>query len=58
MSQSPIICMCQHVREDRIEAACRDGARSLDEVQARTGACTGCGDCAADIEEIVLDVSS
>ncbi len=58
MSQSPIICVCQHVREDRIEAACRDGARTLDEVRARTRACTSRGDCAADIEEILRDVSS
>lgn len=53
-----MICMCQRVHEDRIEAACRDGARSLEEVRMQTGAGTGCGDCAEDIEEIVLDASS
>jgi NAD(P)H-nitrite reductase large subunit len=50
---TPLVCLCQQVPEEDIERACQRGASCLDDVRAMTGACTGCGDCAADIEDIL-----
>lgn len=50
---TPVVCLCQQVPEEDIERACQQGASCLDDVREMTGACTGCGDCAADIEDIL-----
>ena len=39
------VCMCMGVTSQDIEACCREGAGSVGEVMARTGAGTGCGCC-------------
>ncbi|WP_433386929.1 (2Fe-2S)-binding protein [Micromonospora sp. KLBMP9576] len=51
--QSPLICLCQHVREDEILAAIERGHRDLPAVRLETGANSGCGDCAIDIEDLL-----
>jgi bacterioferritin-associated ferredoxin len=50
---TPVVCVCRHVPEDAVEKACQQGATCLDDVRDMTGACTDCGDCAPDIEEIL-----
>ncbi|AEV87108.1 Nitrite reductase [Actinoplanes sp. SE50] len=50
----PLICICQQVSEKEIEAALAQGHCSLEAIRAATGANTGCGDCAPDIEELLL----
>jgi bacterioferritin-associated ferredoxin len=55
---TPVVCLCQQVPEEDIERACRQGASCLDDVRDMTGACTGCGDCAADIEDILACYSA
>jgi bacterioferritin-associated ferredoxin len=50
---TPVVCVCQQVPEEEVERACQQGASCLDDVRDMTGACTGCGDCAADIEDIL-----
>lgn len=42
--KTDIVCWCKSVTRATIEAAIRDGAASLSDVQRMTGACTG-GDC-------------
>ena len=54
----PVVCLCQQVPEEDIERACQQGASCLDDVRDMTGACTGCGDCAADIEDILACYSA
>jgi bacterioferritin-associated ferredoxin len=55
---TPVVCLCQQVPEEDIERACQQGASCLDDVRDMTGACTGCGDCAADIEDILACYSA
>jgi NAD(P)H-nitrite reductase large subunit len=50
-----LVCICHHVTEGQLISACGDGAATADDVQTRTYAGTGCGDCAYDIEEIVAE---
>lgn len=55
---TPVVCLCQEVPEETVEQACRQGALSLDDVRAMTGACANCGDCAIDIEDIIAEYVS
>jgi NAD(P)H-nitrite reductase large subunit len=54
-TDDPLICLCRGVPESEILAAADRGCRTLAEVRASTDANSGCGDCAADIEEILAD---
>ncbi|MFD8805364.1 (2Fe-2S)-binding protein [Streptomyces sp. NPDC059597] len=49
----PLICLCRRVRESEILTAVGQGCRTLAEVRDRSEAATGCGECAADIEDIL-----
>ncbi|MEW1750563.1 (2Fe-2S)-binding protein [Streptomyces angustmyceticus] len=49
----PVVCVCRAVSEAEILAAVKSGCRGLAAVREETGANTGCGDCAADIEELL-----
>jgi assimilatory nitrate reductase catalytic subunit len=49
----PMICACLGVRAERIAAAARDGARTLDTVGEATGAGTNCGSCRPEIARIL-----
>ncbi|KUL21345.1 (2Fe-2S)-binding protein [Streptomyces regalis] len=55
-ADDPLICLCRRVRESAILAAADQGCRTLADVRDRTEANTGCGDCAADIEELLESV--
>ena len=48
--------MCLHVTECEVLAAVEAGACDLEGVREATGANTGCGDCAHDIEDLIADV--
>lgn len=50
-----LICTCLHVREGEIVAAIREGARSLDEIDDRCDAGSGCGSCHDGIREILRE---
>ncbi|GII65321.1 hypothetical protein Skr01_54060 [Sphaerisporangium krabiense] len=54
----PIVCVCRHVSEDTIVRAIRAGADTLEKVRVTSGANTGCGGCAEEIEELIEDVMS
>ena len=53
---SPLLCMCLHVTECEVLAAVEAGACDLEGVREATGANTGCGDCAHDIEDLIAVV--
>jgi bacterioferritin-associated ferredoxin len=46
-----VLCICKAVTERQLDAAIHAGARSLDEISARTGAGSDCGCCKEEIEE-------
>ncbi|MEU9126689.1 (2Fe-2S)-binding protein [Kitasatospora sp. NPDC048540] len=48
-----VVCVCLAVTEGSILAAIRRGHRDLAAVRKETGANTGCGDCALDIEDLL-----
>ncbi|MEU5539354.1 (2Fe-2S)-binding protein [Streptomyces sp. NPDC020362] len=49
----PVVCICRAVSEAEILVAVKSGCRGLAAVREETGANTGCGDCAADIEDLL-----
>ena len=40
-NDNEIICYCKNISRDEIKAAINDGAKSLKDIQVKTGACTG-----------------
>jgi NAD(P)H-nitrite reductase large subunit len=53
--EDPVVCLCAHVTEGAILQAAVAGARDVRSIRDVTGANTGCGDCLADVEEILAD---
>lgn len=39
------VCICHGISEKRLSQAVQDGARSFEQLQARTGVATCCGAC-------------
>ena len=56
MAGDRIICHCKNVSYIDIRKAMIKGARTLEEVKEMTGAATGCGRCADEIEKILASV--
>ena len=54
----PLVCACLGVRADRIAAAARAGARTLDAVADVTGAGTNCGSCRPEIARLVREAET
>jgi NAD(P)H-nitrite reductase large subunit len=48
-----LVCSCQVVSRSDITSAIQDGAATLAQVSARTGAATGCGGCRPDVEALL-----
>ena len=53
MAADKIICHCKQVSYLDIRKAMIKGARTLDEIKEMTGAATGCGRCAGEVEKIL-----
>jgi bacterioferritin-associated ferredoxin len=51
------ICLCSDLRQSQIEEAIQEGARTLEEVQESTTACTGCESCREEIEDMLNRLS-
>ena len=49
-------CHCKNVTYAQIQNAVRQGARTLEEVQKRTGCGTGCGQCREFIQYLIRDL--
>lgn len=56
MAGDRIICNCKQVSYIDIRKAMINGARTLDEIKETTGAATGCGKCANEVEKILASV--
>ncbi|TQN28288.1 assimilatory nitrate reductase electron transfer subunit [Haloactinospora alba] len=50
---APLVCRCNAVTRERIEAAWLDGARTREAVAERTRATTGCGSCIRDVDALL-----
>lgn len=50
-----ILCLCEAVTDRVIRESVRDGAHSVREITARTGAGRGCGACACDVRRMLRD---
>ncbi|MEV8456921.1 (2Fe-2S)-binding protein [Streptomyces sp. NPDC052095] len=51
----PLLCLCAHVPESEVLAAVAAGATDVTAVGTATEAGTGCGDCVADIEDVLAE---
>lgn len=51
--ETRVVCQCMNVTDEDIEHAVLDGARTFYEVQERTKAGTGCGQCQDEVEKLV-----
>lgn len=56
MAANRVICHCKNVDYIGIRKAMIAGARTLDDIKEMTGAATGCGRCAGEIEKILASV--
>lgn len=50
---SELVCYCFRVDKARIVAAIEDGCASVEDLSRRTRACTGCGGCRPDLEDLL-----
>lgn len=50
-----ILCLCKAVSDRTIRSTVRQGARSVREIAAATGAGTDCGSCACDVRRILRE---
>lgn len=53
MDWDMIVCYCMNVTNGMIKEAVENGASTLEEVQAETGAGTVCGTCLENIQQLV-----
>lgn len=56
MAGNRVICHCKNVDYITIRKAMIAGARTLEEIKEMTGAATGCGRCAGEIEKVLASV--
>lgn len=56
MNPTTVICHCKNVDYITIRKAMIAGARTLEDIQEMTGAGTGCGGCAENIQKILSTV--
>lgn len=49
------ICYCLNVNEDEIKQAIAEGANTVDDIKAATGAGTACGACTKRIEKVLIE---
>lgn len=57
MDMDKIVCACNSVTNGMIKEAVEAGAKTLEEVQEKTGAGTVCGACTEDIQHLIDEFS-
>ncbi|MGW2863953.1 (2Fe-2S)-binding protein [Streptomyces sp. SDr-06] len=50
-----LLCLCARITESEVVSAIDGGAHDVLAVRDLTEASSGCGDCAADIEDLIAD---
>lgn len=56
--EEALVCFCHGVCEAEIRQAIEQGARTLEEVRAKTRASTGCGGCTTEVERLLAELAS
>lgn len=49
------VCVCRAVTDRQIRTALEEGARSMRELRAKLGVCSGCGKCGRFAQEMITD---
>ncbi len=57
MDRNKVICRCFNVTAGAVEDAVKSGAKTFEQVQAKTSCGTGCGCCEADVRELVKELT-
>ena len=57
MDMDKIVCACNSVTNGMIKEADESGAKTLEDVQEKTGAGTVCGACTEDIQHLIDEIS-
>lgn len=57
MDRDKIICRCFKVSAGAIEDAVKSGAKTFEQVQAKTNCSTGCGCCEQDVIALINDLT-
>lgn len=52
-SDDDVICTCMNVTLGQIKSAMANGAKTVEDIQDKTGAGTGCGSCVGTLQDIV-----
>lgn len=52
-TNNKIICNCKQVSLETIKSAVANGAKSVEDIKAKTGAGTGCGGCVGALQDII-----
>ncbi len=55
LSLGPLVCKCSQVHAETLRAAVRQGARTVEQLSSRTGACRGCCSCRPRLEALLGD---
>jgi len=50
-----IVCICKNINTGQIVESVKNGARSLDDIRARTGASSCCGKCQFNVNRLLND---
>ncbi len=58
MNMDKIVCHCMNITNGMIKDAVEAGAKTVEEVQERTGAATVCGACLEDVQRLADFFSS
>lgn len=53
MNPDKVVCQCLNITNGMIKDAVAAGAKTLEDVQEQTGACTVCGACLDDVQRLV-----
>lgn len=53
-----IVCLCEGVRQNEVQAAIEDGAASVEAVGRACGAGTGCGSCHETIGDMLVQLGN
>jgi NAD(P)H-nitrite reductase large subunit len=49
LTENPIVCSCARVNKYQIECAIKNGCKTVEEINKKTGACCCCKTCESDI---------
>ena len=55
LNQDEPICRCSGTTSEQIVALINQGVKDFDSISRNTGACSGCGGCEFDVEQLIAN---